>query len=218
MKFRHKIILLSMLIGCFLLPQQIHGTENKKSDLKPRVDSWEIPHNRRQPPEKVMDAMGLKPGMTIGEIGAGRGRYAVWLAHRVGEKGKVYANDIDQPSLDYLIQRCKRDGISNIIPIKGDVLHPRFHSKSLDIAFMINTYHHLSDPVTVMRNTIDALKPGGLLVISEHDPSKSKRVSSPGSSTLRNKLIQQAREAGFQLAKIHDFLEEDNLFVFKSAK
>lgn len=218
MNRRAVLTMILLLLGCTLFIQKNHGTDDRKQDLKPRVDTWEIPHNRRQPPEKVMDAMGLKPGMTIGEIGAGRGRYAVWLAHRVGTGGKVYANDIHQPSLDYLAHRCRRDGISNIVTIKGDVRHPRFPQKSLDIAFMINTYHHLSDPVAVMKNTIEALKPGGILVISEHDPSKSERVSSPHSSTTRDRLIRQAEAAGYRLAKIHDFLPEDNLFIFKTVK
>ena len=53
-------------------------------------DDWEKHHNTYQPPEKVMDAMGVKPGMTIAEVGAGRGRYAVRIANRVGETGKIY--------------------------------------------------------------------------------------------------------------------------------
>ena len=60
-----------------------------------QTPSWEKRANERQSPEKVMDSIGLKPGMVIGEIGAGRGRYTVFLAKRVGETGKVYANDIN---------------------------------------------------------------------------------------------------------------------------
>lgn len=179
------------------------------------VDNWEIPHNRRQPPEKVMDAIGLKKGMDIGEIGAGRGRYAVWLAHRVGPDGRVYANDIDSGSLDYLRSRCRRDNIANIITITGTVEDPKFPRNKLDIAFMINTYHHLEKPVELMRNILPALKPGGKLAIVEHDPSKSERISSPHSSTTPGEVTGQAREAGFRLGKIISFLQEDNIYIFE---
>ncbi|MFC1628246.1 methyltransferase domain-containing protein [Gemmatimonadota bacterium] len=53
-----------------------------------------------------MDATGIQPGMTVAEIGAGRGRYIVQLAVRVGEKGKVYAEDINGPALQYCENRC----------------------------------------------------------------------------------------------------------------
>ncbi len=65
-------------------------------------EPWEVQINERQPPAKVMQAIGVKPGMIIGEIGAGRGRYTVFLANETGSSGKVYANDIDEVSLAYL--------------------------------------------------------------------------------------------------------------------
>ena len=58
-------------------------------------DAWENYHNSIQPPEKVMDAIGIKLGMIVGEVGAGRGRYAVHMAKRVGDTVIVYSNDID---------------------------------------------------------------------------------------------------------------------------
>jgi len=65
-------------------------------------DAWEKRHNAYQPPEQVMDSLGVKHGMVIAEIGAGRGRYIVHMANRVGATGKIYANDIDKKALDYL--------------------------------------------------------------------------------------------------------------------
>jgi len=64
--------------------------------------------NRLQPPDRIMDAIGVKPGMVIGEVGAGRGRFTVHLATRVGGEGKVYANDIDADALAFLRDRSVR--------------------------------------------------------------------------------------------------------------
>jgi SAM-dependent methyltransferase len=69
--------------------------------------------NEVQPPELVMDILGIRPGLVIGEVGAGHGRVTVQLAARVGDKGKVYANDIDPAAVDYLKARCKRQGLTN---------------------------------------------------------------------------------------------------------
>jgi ubiquinone/menaquinone biosynthesis C-methylase UbiE len=179
-----------------------------------RVDDWEKRHNAYQPPDKVMDAIGVEPGMVVGEIGAGRGRYAVHLAHRVGETGKIYANDIDEHSLAYLRRRSERDGITNIETILGKVADPCFPPSEMDVAFIINTYHHLNEPVAVLKNTVPALKPGGILAIVEHDPEKM----GPGyarSTTSKEVLVKQAEEAGYDLVKVDTFLERDNIYIFK---
>ena len=76
--------------------------------------------NRLQPPARVLDAIGVRPGMTVAEIGAGQGRYAVQLAVRVGTNGRVYAEDIDADALDHLRRRCQRWGLENV-----DVIHGR---------------------------------------------------------------------------------------------
>ena len=181
-----------------------------------RSDEWEVPHNSIQPPEKVMQSIGVKPGMFIGEIGAGRGRYAVKLAEKVGNEGKIYANDILERKLKYLEHRCKRDNISNIVTILGETIDPFFPTNSLDMAFMINTYHHLEKPVKLLKNTIPALKPNATLVIVEHDP---KKVPGYGShSTRKGILLKQADEAGFELVRIETFLPRDNIYIFRIKK
>jgi ubiquinone/menaquinone biosynthesis C-methylase UbiE len=161
-----------------------------------------------------MDAIGVEPGMVVGEIGAGRGRYAVHLAQRVGNGGKIYANDIDEHSLAYLKRRSERDGITNIETVLGKVADPCFPPSEMDIAFIINTYHHLNEPVAVLRNTIPALKPGGILAIVEHDPEKMG-AEFARSTTSKEVLVKQAKEAGYDLVKVDTFLERDNIYIFE---
>jgi len=103
-------------------------------------DAWEAYHTSLQPPKKVMDAISLKKGMVVGEIGAGRGRYAVILAKRVGNTGHIYANDINMEDLDYLKLRCKWDGINNLNTILGKEKAPLLPKKKLDMIFIVNTY------------------------------------------------------------------------------
>ena len=81
--------------------------QEKETVLTPETPN-EAMLNRLQPPDQVMDVIGLKPGMVVAEIGAGKGRYVVQLALRVGETGKVYAEDIDSAALDHLAKRCNR--------------------------------------------------------------------------------------------------------------
>lgn len=178
------------------------------------VEASERGTNAIQPPDKVMDAIGVKPGMVIGEVGAGRGRYTVHLAHRVGQTGKIYANDINEDALRHLRERCRRDETTNVEIIVGKVDDPLFPKASLDMVFMILTYHHLSRPVELLKNLIPSLKPGATVVIVDPDPEKYKtRVS--GESTSPEKMRSDAAEAGFEIARTETFLSRDNIFILR---
>lgn len=179
-------------------------------------DAWENRHNAYQPPEEVMDSLGVKPGMVIAEIGAGRGRYVVHMARRVGTTGKIYANDIDKKSLDYLDYRCQRDSITNVVAVLGKLTDPLFPKATMDLVYIVNTYHHLDKPVELMKNIIPSLKPGGRLVIIEHDPVKVPKAGSH--STTKDVLIQQANKAGFDLEKMMTFLERDNIYILQATR
>jgi SAM-dependent methyltransferase len=209
MKKKFFISILIILALAAILP--VHAQQTKI-----KVEQWEIRHNKRQPPEKIMDAMGLKEGMVIGDIGAGTGRFAVWFADRVGEKGKVYANDIDKDALKHLLERCEDHNFKNVVTVRGKVKDPCLPKGALDIAFMVNVYHHLDDPVTLVRNIIPSLKPGGILAIVEHDTEKSGFPKSD--STPKADMLEQMNKAGFKVIRIEDFLENDFIYICQPKK
>jgi len=159
--------------------------------------------NRLQPPEQVMDAIGIKPGMTVAEIGAGRGRYVVQLAVRVGEIGKVYAEDIDAQALKHLEKRCKRWGLKNVETILGEVTQPKLPDNTVDVIFIISTYHHFEDPVELLRNARLSLKPEGILAIGEWLKSTSPE-----------KVKEQVMAAGYKLDRIETFLKKNDLYIY----
>jgi SAM-dependent methyltransferase len=170
--------------------------------------------NERQPPARVMDAIGLKPGMVVGEVGAGRGRYTIHLAARVGPAGHVYANDINADGLAVLRERCRKDGLGNVETILGSVDDPLFPKKSLDLVFMVLTYHHLARPVDLMKNLLPSLKPGATVVVIDPDPAKDP--GEPQSEyTPREKIEREAAEAGFVIDRVETFLPRDGLFILK---
>ena len=176
-------------------------------------DKWEERHNRAQPPEKVMDAIGVTAGMTVAEVGAGRGRYAVRMAGRVGREGKVYANDISAGDLEYLRERCERDGIGNLETVLGEVTDPKLPEGEIDLVYVINSYHHFEEPVALLKKILPCLKPGGRLVIIEHDYDKYGDKAG-WHCKPQNEIIDQAYRAGFYLVGIETFLEKDNINIF----
>jgi N-carbamoyl-L-amino-acid hydrolase len=186
------------------------------SDKKESVEEWEKKTFLKQPPKKVMDTAGIEQDMIIGEVGAGRGRFTVHLARRVGPKGKILANDIDPDALDYLRKRCKQADIKNVETILGEETDPLFPQKSLDMVFMVWTYHFLNRPVALLKNLPQSLKPGGTVVLVEPDPESGPGGPNHGISSER--MRREAEQAGFELLRIETFLPEDIIFILRLKK
>ena len=203
-----KTFYLFLALTLFISPSII------SQEIKVPVEPGESWLNSQHQPERLMDAIGLKEGMTIADIGAGRGRMTVFFSLRVGIKGNVYANDIDKDALKYLENRCKSNNMTNVTTYPGKVDDPLLPEGKADIAFMVSTYHHLEKPVEMMRNTIPCLKKDGVLVIVERDPVKTGQTA--GESTSQEKLKSDAQKAGFEIVKVNtELLERDNIYFLK---
>jgi SAM-dependent methyltransferase len=208
-----RFVLLFFMAGVFAAPS-VTVLASFRPDAQ-TVEAREKWINERQPPARVMDAIGLKPGMVVGEVGAGRGRYTIHLAARVGPAGHVYANDINADGLAVLRERCRKDGLENVETILGSVDNPLFPKKSLDLVFMVLTYHHLARPVDLMKNLLPSLKPGATVVVIDPDPAKDP--GEPQSEyTPREKIEREAAEAGFVIDRVETFLPRDGLFILKA--
>jgi ubiquinone/menaquinone biosynthesis C-methylase UbiE len=177
------------------------------------IEYGERQTNDRQPPDKVMDAIGLKAGMVIGEVGAGRGRYTVHLAARVGPTGKVYANDIDAGGLAHIRDRCQKDGLTNVETILGRSDDPLLPAGELDMIIMVLTFHHLRQPVEMFKAMAPSLKPGGTVVVIDPDPVKDHDRGPE--STSREEIEACAGAAGYELVRVETFLPRDNIFILR---
>jgi ubiquinone/menaquinone biosynthesis C-methylase UbiE len=166
--------------------------------------------DKQHQPEKVMDVVGVKPGMIIGEVGAGTGYFTFKLAKRVGVSGHVYANDISRSSLRSLKDRCLRDGINNIDTIVGEVDDPLL-PQGLDMVFIVNAFHDLAHPVALLNNLADSLKPGALVVILDRDPAKLKYGTSH--FLTKEEVLQKIEESVFVLDRIETFLPQHNIYI-----
>jgi len=182
----------------------------EKNDVLTPANANEARLNRLQPPDQVMDAIGVKAGWFVAEIGAGRGRYVVQLAVRVGDRGKVYAEDIDQSSLQYLEKRCERGGLKNVETILGELTEPKLPEGELDLIFIISAYHHFADPVALLRNARPSLKPTGIVAIGEWLP----KDNSGSEYRTPAKIEEELKEAGYKLERIEKFLEKNNMYLY----
>jgi ubiquinone/menaquinone biosynthesis C-methylase UbiE len=186
-------LILSFLI--FLIPGYAYA------DLR---DSW-------QQPERIMDSIGVRTGMTIGELGAGRGYFTFKLADRVGSDGKIYANDIDEDILEEIRKKCDANSIKNVITILGTEKDPKFADTALDMAVMMIAFHDFKYPVEMMQNLARALKPDAPVIIIERNPDKWEHGR--GHFLPLDELTARIRKSGYTVLKIMDFLPRDTIVI-----
>jgi SAM-dependent methyltransferase len=165
----------------------------------------------RLQPERVMDAVGVRPGMVVGEAGAGRGYFTFKLARRVGDSGRVYANDIDRSALDHIQRACRDGNIANVVTVVGEVEDPLFPVAGLDLVMMVYALHDFARPVAFLKNLKRYLKPGGTVVILDQDPD----ATGDRHFLTREGLVTLFGESGYELVRDEHFLERDLVLVFR---
>jgi len=135
--------------------------------------SSEEARDRVREADDIMDRAGIKPGMTIADIGAGEGYYTVRLAKRVGVKGRVLAEDIMPEVIEALSRRITREDWKNVSVKLGAPEDPRLPENSFDRIFMVHMYHEIAEPYAFLWYLSPALKPDGeIIVVDANRPTE----------------------------------------------
>ncbi len=133
----------------------------------------------------LMEALKLKPGMEVADIGAGSGVISVMIAKRIGN-GQVFAVDIQQEMLDALEEKCRMQNVTNVLPVLGSTQSARLAPGSIDLAMMVDVYHEFDFPYEMLQSISTSLRPGGRVAFVEY------RKEDP---TVPIKLVHKMSEA-----------------------
>jgi predicted methyltransferase len=140
-----------LLLACVLSPAACSRAQNSG----PERDKW-------QHSDRVLDALGVKAGMVVADVGCGKGYFTLKFAERVGPAGKVYAEDLKDDALSDLRAEADKRGLKQIETILGAEDDPRLPSGALDLVFAMDTYHEWIQYDNMLDHVYGALKPGGL--------------------------------------------------------
>ena len=169
-------------------------------------------------PSRAIEALDLRPGMTVADIGAGSGYYTVRMARKVGAEGRVYATDIQVGMLSIVQRRAAQEGLQNIKPVLGAPDDPRLPPGSLDLALMVDVYHELSQPQAFVRRLREALKPDGRLVLIEYR-KEDPRVPIKEEHKMSVAQVRQELSAdGYAIDRVIDVLPWQHIIVLKAAR
>jgi len=122
----------------------------------------------QEKPSIVLDALKLRGGETVVDLGAGSGYFTFRIAPRVGRAGKVLAVEIQDEMLQTIRQRAQALKVTNVEAVKGSETDPNLPAKAVDLVLMVDVYHELAYPFEVMTKIREALKPGGRVVFVEY--------------------------------------------------
>src|SRR6516225_4622869 len=174
-------------------------------------DTWHDEQSRDKvgEAERVMNLLGVKPGLTVADIGAGSGYYTVRLARRVGPTGHVFAEDVVPEYLERLAQRVRSEGLAGTVTlVRGDPHDPRLPSGSLDLALLVHMYHEVEQPYGLLWNLRLALKPNAHVAII--DARKQTAAHGTPPDLLRCELA----AVGYHETAFYDLQENTYLAVF----
>jgi len=118
---------------------------------------------------QIAAAIGLEPGESIADVGAGTGLYTPLLAQLVGPAGRVFAVDIVPRFIEHIRDQVALRGLTQVTPVLGSDVSANLPAGSVDIVFVCDTYHHFEDYNAMLQSIHAALKPGGRLVVVDFE-------------------------------------------------
>ena len=157
---------------------------------------------------RVMDILGIKQGSNVADIGAGSGWFSVRAARRVGAKGIIYADEINQDYLNYIGDRAKKENLANIKTVLGKEDDPNLPEKSVDAVLILKTYHEIQQPIRLLKNLQKSLHPNARLGIIDRNGKGDDH------GLDREVVVKEAAQAGFKLVESFDFVKPDGMDYF----
>jgi ubiquinone/menaquinone biosynthesis C-methylase UbiE len=153
--------------------------------------------SRIQPPSQLIERSGVKKGMHVLDLGCGSGAFTTFIARAVGDKGKVYALDVQADMLKQLERKLSKPenrDVKNAELIEGNAYELPFEDSSLDLVNMVTVLQEIPDRNKALQEVKRVLKPGGLLAVTELFPDPDY----PWKSTT----IKLGEGAGFVVDKV----------------
>ena len=176
----------------------------------PARDAW-------QRPDEIVHALDLKPGAWVADLGAGTGYFSRRLSAAVGPDGVVFAVDTEPNLVAHLRARAEREHTDNVIPILASTSNSRLPRTSCDVVLIVDTYHHLDDRLTYLRDLRRVLRRGGRVAIVDWQKRPLPVGPEMEHKLDRTVVVDEMTRSGFRLVAEPDVLPYQYLLIFAAA-
>jgi ubiquinone/menaquinone biosynthesis C-methylase UbiE len=163
----------------------------------------------------MLNALKIKPGSTVADIGAGVGYTSLRMARRVGPKGTVLATDLQPEMLEMLQENARQARVKNVRPILATATDTKLPEGAVDLALMVDVYHECSDPKATLQGLRKALKPGGRLVLVEFRGEDPEVPIKPEHKMTVAQVRREIEPQGFVFKETFEFLPWQHIIVFE---
>ena len=177
----------------------------------PKRDEW-------QKPQQVVDALGLRPGQIVADLGAGTGYFERYLSKAVAPGGFVLAIDTEPEMVEHLGERALKEKTPNVVPVLARPEEPFLPPGRADCVLIVDTYHHIDDRLEYFRRMRATLAPSGRVVVIDFH-KRDMPVGPPLQHKLaREFVLDEMKQAGFRLADEKTFLPYSYFLIFQPEK
>jgi ubiquinone/menaquinone biosynthesis C-methylase UbiE len=190
--------------------------EGRASVAKNQIDPL---REQRQRPRDIVDQMGLQPGQSAADVGTGPGFMLPYFSHAVGDKGTVYAEDIQQEFLDQAKTRMNTLSVKNVKFVLGNDRDPNLPANTLSGVLILDAYHHFDYPEAMLGHIRDSLVSDGKLVIVEYYKRRGAMPNGDPDRAIEHirldedDLIREVEANGFKAFDKHELVPKSQYIV-----
>ena len=180
---------------------------------------WLVRESRQREEDcrMLIEALDIRPGQVVCDMGCGNGFYTLELARRVGPRGLVYAVDVQPEMLHMLAERLAREGVRNVRPVLGTPIDPRLPKALVDLVLCVDVYHEFSHPEAMLERIRESLAADGQLVLAEFRGEDPAVPIKPLHKMTKAQVRAELEPAGYVLDRQFDRLPWQHLLFFKAA-
>ena len=220
-----KIFLFLTFLGCFSISAE-EPINNKKPDvylgrqiaytMHSSAANWltRTEREKEESSEEMIEALELKTGMVVGDVGCGNGYHSLKMAQLVGDAGKVHCVDIQSKMLELLNERAAKAGIKNCVTVLGKYTDPMLPKNSLDLILLVDAYHEFSDPENMLKKMRQSLKPEGVLVLLEFRKEDKSVPIKEDHKMTKAQVTKEMNANQFKLLRAYDKLPWQHMLFY----
>ena len=161
---------------------------------------------------RLVEALSIRTGSVVAELGAGDGALTIAIARIVGEQGRVYSTELSKESLRKIQAAVAASGLKNVSVVEGTPARTNLPEQCCDAIFMRDVYHHFSEPPAMNASVLASLKPGGVLGVLDFGPPPGTESADPAARGIDGQhgitpatLERELKGAGFEVVSTSPF-------------